>query len=71
MTRCPAASSGCNGPREGECMGLCHPIKFAGKEPEPEYDEIEPPLEAFTYMLIGAFITIIMGSILWYFWIVY
>ncbi len=23
MTRCPAASSGCNGPREAQCMGLC------------------------------------------------
>ena len=23
MTRCPAASSACNCPREGECMGLC------------------------------------------------
>lgn len=23
MTRCLYASSGCNGPREGECMGLC------------------------------------------------
>ena len=22
-TACPAASSGCNGPSEGECMGLC------------------------------------------------
>lgn len=23
MTRCPFASSGCNGPIEGECVGLC------------------------------------------------
>lgn len=23
MTRCPFASSGCNGPKEGECLGLC------------------------------------------------
>lgn len=23
MSPCPAASSGCNGPSEGECMGLC------------------------------------------------
>ena len=23
MTLCPNASSGCNGPSEGECLGLC------------------------------------------------
>lgn len=23
--RCPHAASGCNGPTEGECMGLCMP----------------------------------------------
>lgn len=43
---CPATSSGCNGPHEGECMGLCthrvnRPVQrmnveFAGSEPEPE-----------------------------------
>ncbi|MDP3351843.1 MAG: hypothetical protein Q8S92_22895 [Hydrogenophaga sp.] len=23
MTLCPYASSGCNGPKEGDCVGLC------------------------------------------------
>lgn len=34
---CQFASSGCNGPKEGDCLGLClHrlPIEFA--EPEPK-----------------------------------
>lgn len=35
VTRCPAADSACNGPKEGECMGLCDmPVQFAGPEPD-------------------------------------
>ena len=45
---CPASVSGCNGPTEGQCEGLCTlhrpirpveqhmPIEYAGPEPEPE-----------------------------------
>lgn len=47
---CPYASSGCNGPTEGQCMNLCFhrlirpveqrmPIEFAGPEPENEVKE--------------------------------
>ena len=35
--RCPAASSGCNGPKEGECMGLCTHRAFTPAPAEPVF----------------------------------
>lgn len=49
-TQCPAADSACNGPKEGECAGLCDypsgmPVQFAGDEP----DEIEMRRDRLIY----------------------
>lgn len=56
-TQCPAASSACNGPKEGDCLGFCTlhrahpsqvervnamPIQFAGDEP---VEPVEPVKE--------------------------
>jgi hypothetical protein len=30
ITRCESADSACNGPKEGECIGLCPPRARAG-----------------------------------------
>lgn len=48
---CPYASSGCNGPVEGQCMNLClprlirpverrMPIEFSGPEPEDKPESL-------------------------------
>lgn len=58
-TQCPAANSGCNGPKEGECAGLCDypsgmPVQFAGPEPsedDPQYREFNRGLQNDTRRL--------------------
>jgi hypothetical protein len=51
---CPAASSGCNGPHEGECLGLCThrvdasrltaPVRVVLGNPEPAATPVQRAL---------------------------
>jgi hypothetical protein len=83
ITRCEAASSGCNGPKEGECMGLCPPraragapyiapmpVQFAGEEPTDfsGFDDAPSDDEQLFYA-VCAFIVTLMAAIIsaWYF----
>ncbi len=38
---CPAAGSGCNGPKEGQCMGWCEPRRHVRAGGPPPSDGIE------------------------------